>query len=395
MPAKTHLKTVLPRLLHRRGKKLGMAPGSVIHVASDHLLPCTGPVAVSVFHYSADHCNEMTMTGIQDYHIASTTPATTWINVSGLHDIELLQALGQQFNIPPLVLEDIADTGQRPKIEIHGPLLFVVMKMIYQPSAASGTAPVPNPAHDPGHAQDHVLAAMPFVVEQVGMVIAKDTVITFQERAEDVFEPVRKRLRSASGRIRNAGADYLAYALMDVMVDHYFHVFEQLGDQIEAVEEHIYHDGGPKTGTKTLAAMQLLKRELVLLKKYIWPLRDVVSSLRRDTSNLISPDTQPYFNDVHDHVVQVIELIEAYRDILTGLGDLYLTMLGNRTNTTMQMLTVIATIFMPLTFIAGIYGMNFEYMPELHWRYGYGLVWGLMAAIALVMVGWFKKKRML
>jgi magnesium transporter len=282
--------------------------------------------------------------------------------------VDIIEKVGQHFDIHPLTLEDVVSTGQRPKVEDFENYLFVVLKML---SFDEST----------GHISS----------EQISLILGKHYLFSFQEQAGDVFDQVRQRIRQAKGRIRRSGCDYLAYALTDAVVDHYFGVLEKLGEKIEDLEEELLKE----PTLKTLQTIHSLKREILYFRKQVWPLREVLSALVKDQSNLIEDMTQVFLRDVYDHTIQVIDTIESLRDVLSGLQDLYLSTISNRMNEVMKVLTMMATIFIPLTFIAGIYGMNFEYMPELKWKWSYPVLWGVLVAIFVSMLIWFKRKRWL
>jgi magnesium transporter len=292
-----------------------------------------------------------------------------WINVDGLHEVEVLGTLGERFGLHPLVIEDILNTAQRPKLEDHGEYLFVVVKSLYHGAGPDG---------DPE-------------IEQISLVLGPTYVLSFQEREGDEFEPVRDRIRTEKGRVRQAGADYLAYTLVDLIVDQYFAVLERFGDQIESLEEELILAPTPETAH----AIHHLKREMALLRKSTWPLREVIGALERSESPLIRESTKPYLRDVYDHTIQVIDTVETFRDILSGMLDIYLSSVSNRMNEIMKVLTIISTLFIPLTFIAGVYGMNFEHMPELSWPWAYPAVWLVMLVIAALMVVYFYRKKWL
>jgi magnesium transporter len=291
-----------------------------------------------------------------------------WINVDGVHDVEVLKQLGDGYGLHPLVVEDIANTEQRPKLEDYGDHLFIVLKML-------------SPEND------HVRA------EQVSLVITRNVILSFQEHDKpgDCFDPLRARIRSDSSRLRSAGADFLAYGIVDALVDNYFVVLEQLGDAVERIEETAASD----PTTSGVQAIHELRRELLVTRRAVWPLRDLVAQLLRRESQLIGDKTAVYLRDVYDHLVQVIDTTEALRDSLSSLMEVELTRTSLRMNETMKVLTLIATVFIPLTFIVGVYGMNFDYMPELHWSWAYPTLWACMIAIGAGMVVWFKRKRWL
>ena len=279
-----------------------------------------------------------------------------------------MEKLGKEFGLHPLVLEDVLNTGQRPKFEDFEKHFFVVLKML---SYNEELQAVEN--------------------EQVSLIVGENFVISFQERVGDVFEQIRERIRNAKGRIRKAGADYLAYALIDAIVDSYFAILERISEKIESMEEALVGD----PSEKTLHQIHSMKREMISLRKSIWPLREVVSGLQRSESSIIQETTGIYLRDVYDHTIQIIDTIESLRDMVSGMLDIYLSSISNKMNAVMKVLTIIATVFIPLTFVAGIYGMNFELMPELKWKYGYAAVWCVMLIMAAIMFGYFRRKRWL
>ena len=296
------------------------------------------------------------------------TSTVTWINIDGLHETHIIETLGHHYNMHPLTMEDILHTGQRLKVEDYTDYLFVVLKMI---------------SFDVGmHEID---------IEQISLILGPNSVISFQEKEGDIFESIRDRLRSAKGRIRSRGADYLFYCLIDTLVDHYFVVLENLSEEIKNLEDELME----QPTTNTLHTIHKLKREMILLRKSVWPLREVVSGLEQFESHLIKEQTNIYLRDVYDHTIQVIETIESFRDIIGGMLDTYLSSISNKMNEVMKMLTIIATIFIPLTFVAGIYGMNFEYMPELKWHWAYPVIWIIMLTLGLSMLIYFKRKKWL
>jgi magnesium transporter len=292
----------------------------------------------------------------------------TWINIDGLNETEVLEDLGKCFGLHPLVLEDMLNTEQRPKIEDYDDYIYIVVKMLY---FDSGTREI--------------------VTEHQSIVFGRDFVISVGEREGDVFEPVRDRLRSEKSRIRKQGADYLAYSLLDAIIDNYFVVLEKLGDSIEAVEELLVS----RPSQNELHFINDLKRDMLYMHKYVWPLREVASLLERGESTLVADSTRFYLRDVYDHVIQVMDTTETYRDLLSGMLDIYLSSISNRMNEIMKVLTIISTIFIPLTFLAGIYGMNFKLMPELEWKPGYPVLLIVMSLIAAGMLYFFRRKKWL
>ena len=342
--------------------KPGLPPGTLVHVGEKK----TEETIITVMTY-----NEETFSAERVGNAASCRERLSeekflWINVDGIHDLQLLESFGQHFGIHPLVLEDICNTAQRPKIEDHGEYLYIVLKMV-----------------------DYDEKQKAIDMEQVSLILMPRCVITFQEKPGDVFEPVRNRLRGGKGRIRKAGPDYLAYALLDAVVDRYFLLLEKLGDEVEALEEKILAD----PGSETVRELHGLKREMIFLRRAAWPMREIVARLERGGSELVDSGTEVYLRDLYDHAVQVIDSIETLRDLLSGLLDIYLSSVSNRMNEVMKVLTIIATIFIPLTFIAGVYGMNFSYMPELEIPWAYPAVWAIMIALAAGMLVFFRKKK--
>lgn len=341
--------------------KIGASPGTLVHTGEQKI----DQVRLSVIAYDATHLEEHQTASLDEILAHCDGPRTTWLNMDGIHDTDIIARIGAHFSIHPLTQEDILHTAQRPKMESFEHYLYIVLPML---------------RYVPDNRQ--------VMSEQVSLVLTPRVLISFQESPGDVFAPVRERLHKNRGRIRAAGSDYLAYALVDAIVDHYFLILEQIGMEIDLLEEQIIDDPKPEILHRT----HELKREVIALRKQIWPLREVVAALSRQDSVLIDRSTTIFFRDVHDHTIQVIDTIESYRDLLASLLDLYLSTISNRMSEVMKMLTIIATIFIPLTFIAGVYGMNFAYMPELEWRWGYAYAWGIMVAVVTALLVYFKKK---
>ena len=314
-----------------------------------------------------------------------------WINVSGLRDAEAIQKIGEKYGLHPLALEDVVHVHQRPKVEAYDTHLFIVTRMPVNPPSKTGQEK--QRRSDPGHAPWASRAGQ-LTTEQVSICIGKDYVITFQEQPGDVFEPVRNRLRGASGKMRTRGPDYLAYALLDAVIDSFFPVFEVCGERLEDLEQDVVEN--PEFSS--IAHIHDLKRDLLTARRAVWPQREMLNSLIRDDSAFIGNETKIFLRDCYDHTVQLIDMIETYREIASGLVDIQLSSISNRMNEVMKVLTIIATIFIPLTFVAGIYGMNFSpeagpwNMPELHWRYGYPASLLAMAVIAGGLLLWFRRK---
>ncbi|MBN2553324.1 MAG: magnesium/cobalt transporter CorA [Spirochaetales bacterium] len=348
----------------RRHPETGLAPGTLVHVGQRR----TESTKITVFQYDAANVQERELTGVEECREYTKYAGVLWINIDGIHDISVVESIGRLFDIHPLVMEDIANTGQRPKIEEYDGYLFVIAKMIYE-----------------------VAETKQLRSEQVSIVLTPRVVISFQEQEGDVFDPVRERLRTAKGIVRQRGSDYLAYCLVDAIVDHYFLIMENLEDRIFPLEEQVVDDPQPQV----LKSMHLLKSDLVFLRRSLWPLREMLGRLDRDRHPLIRKDTRPFLRDVQDHTIQVIEMLESFQEIVSGLMDVHLTSISNRMNNVMKLLTVIATIFIPLTFIAGVYGMNFKHMPELAWRWGYPAVLGVMLLVFIGMLIFFRRKKWL
>jgi len=350
------------RYVPRQLLKRGLPPGELVHVGA----VSDAPVTISVLDYSADTLNERESLTPEDCAPFRDSQTVTWIDVGGVHDVDIIGRFGDSFGLHPLTLEDVVNTHQRPKLEEYENYIYVVLKM-------------PRFSKDAGE----------FVDEQVSFILMRGCVISFQEMPGDVFDGIRERIRSGRGRIRKAGADYLMYALVDAVVDGYFSLLETIGERIESIEEEL----ALEPSQKVMRTIHNLKRESILVRRAIWPLREVISALAKNDSALIDQPTMIYLRDVYDHTIQVIDTIESLRDMLSGLLDLYLSSVSNRMNEVMKVLTVIATMFIPLTFVAGVYGMDFEHMPELSWRWGYAAVWGVMLTILVLMVSFFKRKR--
>ncbi len=352
----------MPKFAKRRSQKVGLSPGTLVHIGEKK----AEKVKITLIDYDESRFQEREVGTVEECFPCREEPTVTWINVDGLHQPAVIEALGKHFGLHPLVLEDILSTGQRPKMEDFEDHIFIVVRML-------------SYNEKKGETED----------EQVSLILGRHFVISFQETEGDVFDSIRARIRNGKGRIRRMGADYLAYALIDAIVDHYFVVLERLEDRIEALHEELVANPAPTT----LQEIQHLKREMIFLRKSIWPLREVISGLQRGESTLFQETTRIYLRDVYDHAIQVIDTIETFRDMISGMLDIYLSSLSHKMNEIMKVLTIIATIFIPLTFIAGIYGMNFEYMPELRWRWGYFAVVALMFVIAGLMLVYFRRKK--
>ncbi len=350
------------KLVQKRSKKTGLPPGSLVHIGERK----PGKVTLHIFRYNAAGCEEL-QPERADQLSPPSDESVVWINVGGVHDVQVLETLGKQFSLHPLLLEDVANTDQRPKLDDYEEYLFLVIKML------------------------SLTERKEIAVEQVSLVLGRNYVLSFQENGTDVFQPVRERLRGGKGRLRQAESDYLLYALVDAIVDQYFAVLELMGERLEAVQQAVVVDPKPET----LNDIHALKRQLLFLRRAVWPLRDVMNNLSRSECRFLHDPTKVFFRDVYDHVVQIVDTIETLREMVSASLDIYLSSVSYRLNAVMRVLTVITTIFMPLSFIASIYGMNFEYMPELRSPWGYPLVLGVMAAVGVGMLVLFRKKRWL
>ncbi len=347
---------------HSRAHKQGLPPGSLVYVG-DHREKVKA--RISVIEYDADHFSERDVEKVEDLFPLKPAPTVTWINVDGVHQLGVLEAFQQQFNLSQLLMEDVLNTDHRPKTETTDTHVYVILKMF-------------DFNHD-----SHAIHC-----EQVSLVLGERLIITFQEEVGNELDPVRERLRKGGSRLRKAEAGYLMYAILDVIVDGYFNVLEKIGSALEDIEESIL----TRLPANTLKHVHHLKREMIFLRKSIWPVREVLSNLQHDESPLIPEAAQPYLRDVYDHIIQIMDTLETYRDLLSGVQDLYHSILGNRMNEIMKVLTIISTLFIPLTFIVGVYGMNFEFMPELHSHWGYPVVWLVMILITVFLLFYFRRK---
>lgn len=343
------------------GRKSGQAPGTLMHVGERHSSGAT----LAITDYTETDLVELKSVTLEEALSFKTSNAVTWLDVTGLADISKVGTLCSRFGVHSLVQEDVLHTAQRPKVDIYDDHVFMVAKMIRYDEKSRELD-----------------------IEQVSLVLGDGFVITFQEREGDVFDPVRQRIRSGKGAIRTRGADYLAYALMDAVVDNYFLALEEMGEDLERIEALVLDH----PDNEAVTSIHHLKRELILLRRAVWPLRDGFGKLLRDDTPLVKPETLPFLRDLNDHSFRVMDTVETFRELVSGLLDVYLSSVGNRMNQVMKVLTIIATVFMPLSFIAGIYGMNFRHMPELAFSWAYPAVLVLFLLIALGMVLGFRRK---
>jgi magnesium transporter len=348
--------------LKKSSKKAGLPPGTVVFVGEKKV----EEIRITIIDYDEDQYEEREIKNIEDCFPYKDTPSISWINIDGVHQVEVIEKLGQHFVLHPLLQEDVVNTHQRPKFDEFEDHLFIVLRMFFF------------------NEEENELEG-----EQISLIVGANFVISFQERKGDVFEQVRERLRNGRGRIRKKGSDYLAYSLIDAIVDSYYNILERLGESIETLQEQLVAE--PKR--KDLQIIQALKRDMLFFRKSVYPLREVVGGLAKSESTLVKEDVLVYVRDVYDHVIQAIDTIETFRDMLSAMMDIYLSSLSNRMNEVMKVLTIIATIFIPMTFLAGVYGMNFKFMPELEWRYAYLFFWIVVLVVLTGMVAWFKKKK--
>lgn len=351
------------RTFREKQSNLGLAPGTLVHVGEKK----AEKVVIRAWIYNSEKLIEKELQTIEECQALKDQPEMNlWINVDGLDRVDIIEKLGSYFGVHPLTLEDVLNTGQRPKMEDYDSYIYAVLKMVIFDED-----------------KDEI------VIDQVSIIFGPNYILSFQEREGDVFDPIRDRLKNPASRLRKNGVDLLAYSLIDAVVDNYFLILEHFGEEIEILEEELIKSPMPET----LKTIQKYKRDMITFRRSIWPLRELISNLQRTESGLIKDITQIYLRDLYDHTVQVIDSIEAFRDILSSMVDVYLSSLSNRMNDIMKVLTIIATIFIPLTFIAGVYGMNFDYMPELEWRWGYPAVMLGMTLLGISMFLYFKKKR--
>jgi magnesium transporter len=343
-------------------QKIGLAPGTIVYTGSkkDHQL------FIDVFDYNKEFIEEKEFKNVEETFSFENENTNTWINVNGLNHVEQIEKLGQHFELHPLIIEDIASTRQRPKVDEYEDYLFIVLKMLYFDKRQN------------------------LKIEQISFVLGTNYVLSFQEDKGDVFEPIRERLRSGKGRVRNLGTDYLMYVLMDAIVDNYFDIIETLGEKIEVLEDKLFDE---KSDENITSDIQILKREILRIRKAVYPLREVVNKLEKVENDLIHEKTHNYLRDLYDHIIQVSESIDIYREMIWGLMDMYMSTISNKMNEVMKVLTIMASIFIPLTFLAGVYGMNFENIPELKFKYGYFILWGVMFIVFFGMIYYFRKRK--
>jgi magnesium transporter len=349
-------------------RRIGAPPGSLPEIP-DHE---RAPAHISVVRYDAETFEERHGLTLGDAESLRKATGVSWIDVVGASDPEAIRAIGDAFGVHPLVQEDLAHPHQRPKLEYfrrdedHDDQIFLIARVLHTPADSAGEA----------------------FVEQVGLLLGPGYLLTFRPSDSGIFQPIVERIRQNGGRVRRAGADYLAYALIDVIVDHYFVGLEEIGEQIERLEEDIM--AAPQRGQQE--QIRALRRTMLFLRRAVWPMREVLAALMRDESGLVDDQTKIYLRDAYDHAVQVVDVIESFREVIASLSDLYLSSLSHRLNEVMKVLTVVGTIFIPLSFLTGIYGMNFEYMPELGFRYGYFVFLGAVTSLLVGSLLYFRHR---
>ena len=346
--------------MRRKKSHIGAPPGTIVYTGDS----TAQRIKISLIEYNETEFFEQEFYDLSECISHVKPHLVKWINVEGIHKTEVIEKIGKLYNIHPLTLEDIVHVDQRPKFEDYDSYVVAIMKMISFDAKVNA--------------------------EQLSIVLFENMVISFQEpQGGDAFDIIRNRLRQAKGRIRKCGADYLAYALIDAVIDCYFHAIEKIGDVIEQIEEDII----AHSNKKSLIQLYELKREMIYLRKQVWPMRDMISNMARSETKLINPSTDIYLRDLQDHVTRIIDTVETYRDLLSGIMDIYLSTNANKMNEVMKVLTIMSSIFIPVTFIAGVYGMNFEYMPELKSPYGYAATWGVMLTVMIGLIIYFKRKK--
>ncbi len=350
--------------LTNHAEKRGLPPGSLIHIG--HVLEAD--TRMSVIDYNMTHLVERQIESLEEILEYKDSDSTTWVIIEGLRDVAIVEKIGLQFGIHPLVLEDILNTHQRPKLEEYDNYLYIVLKSLMPENGSFSVN-----------------------YEQISLVVMKNFVFTFKEKTDDLLQPIMQRIRNSKGRIKSQGADYLTYAILDTVVDQNFVLIDALDETVTTLEDELYAN----PTHETLKKIQRIKREVISIRKHISPVRELMAGLLRSESGLIHEDTHIYLRDVSDHTIRVIESVETYRDILSSLVEIYISSVSNRMNEVMKVLTVFASIFIPLTFLTGIYGMNFEFMPELRWHWAYPALWVVFISITVGLLVFFKRRKWL
>lgn len=352
----------MPDSIKSRAQKVGQSPGLLVHIGDKK----TEKVELTLIDFGEDgHFLELTDAGLEDLEMVKKPDSVTWANVSGLHDTALIGKIGHFFGIHPLLVEDILNTDQRPRLEPYDEYIYIVLKMLHW--------------HDGKPAVE---------IEQVSLIVGSSFVLSFEEKKDDVFESLRQRLTNEQGRLRTCGSDYMAYAILDTIVDNYFLILEEISERLEFLENEVVVNPTPKT----LDTIQEMKRELLYIRKVVWPLREAIGRLSRGDIPLFEEETLMYVRDVYEHVIQIIDSVETFRGIVSGLLDIYLSSISNKMNEIMKVLTIIATIFIPITFLTSLYGMNLPNMPELEWPFAYPLLWIVILGISIALLYYFKHR---
>ncbi len=350
----------MPKQKFKKVKKTGLSPGSLIFTGKQKVQQTN----ITLKRYSPDNIQEQNITPDHTFK-SPANDEMVWYDIRGVHDVTLVEKIGAAFQIHPLVLEDVLETNQRPKLEEYENGIFLVVRAL-----------------------SFDQSALAIHTEQVAIYFSNKLLISFQEDKTDLFEGVRTRITSGRGKIRSRGADYLAYALIDNIVDYYFDVLDKVEEEIDRIEDEVLTN----PGMQVKSSIHQLKRELLTVRKSVNPLREAISRFSKAEHDLIDESSKLFLRDLHDHIIQIMDMVENYRDTLSGLQDLYLSELSYKMNSVMQMLTIIATIFIPLSFLAGVYGMNFDHIPELHWQYSYYVFWGVIVFIIGGSLYYFRRK---
>lgn len=349
---------------HSYKKKVALPPGSLVHVGK----PGGADMHLSVVCFSPAQYEATDIKALSELNSLMSESAVTWLQIEGLQDTEILELLGQAYGIHPLTLEDILNTNHRPKTDFYETYIYSVLKLIQYNSTNKRLE-----------------------TTQVSLILFPQFVISIHEHRDGIFDPLRSRLSKATGKMRHEGADFLFYSMMDLIIDHYFICLEEMDDQIEYLESRVLQD----PTAQLVSSLQQIKWELLSLRKTIWPLREQITVLLREEHSALGSDMSIYVRDLYDHTLAIMDTVEILRDMTLGLLDVYLSSMSNRMNEIMKVLTIIATIFIPLTFITGIYGMNFLHMPELGMKWAYPIVLGTCTTIAGLMLLFFRKRRWL
>jgi magnesium transporter len=352
------------RIHHRKAKhEVGRSPGSLVFQGTQKM----GEPSIHLMAYNLETLEESVVELDEITTLVSMPDKLVWLNVHGVHDAELVRKIGEKYGLHPLLLEDVMNPGQRPKLDVYDDYLFLVLKML-----------------------DQLEGKKEVLEEQICLVVGHGLLITFQEQEGDIFEQVRHRIRNKMGKIRSRGSDYLAYALLDAIVDEYFIILDTISDELDELEDQMVGASDP---LRYIGRMQTLKREIIRFRRYISPTREVVGGLCRTDSEIVKQDTVIFLTDVQDHAIQVSETLDSFRDILGSIQDLHLSVVNNKMNEVMKVLAGISTIFLPMTLVAGIYGMNFDFMPELDVKWGYPASLGMMLAIGVGMYIYFRTRK--